>query len=336
MPDDSPTTSDTTVAATDAAGEEQQPQISEDQGPQEISIPDSLPVLATGPNVMYPAIVIPYVSAEERDTRAIDEAVSAGNRLLGIFAQTQAADGSYTGPIQAVGTAVTILRMARVQGGAVQALLQGVARVCAVEVVQDQPSLRVRVERIEDIVEQSTELEALARTAVDLFQRIAALTPTVPQELVGALAGIPNPGSLADFIAANMNLKPEQRQEVLAEPNVTARLRLLTDFLGHELSIAEVGSQIQSQVKGEWTSASATSFFANNSRRFKRSSARVTNRNSRRCVKSSTRPTCHQKRERKPIANSSASRPCSRRHRSIRSRGRTLNGSAICLGTNRP
>ena len=250
MPDESPS-SEPTVSTSDAPEAPQQPQIADEQPAQEIALPDVLPVLATGPNVMYPAIVIPYVSAEERDTRAIDEAVSSGNRLLAVFAQTEASDGSYTGPIQPVGTAVSILRMARVQGGAVQALLQGVARVRAVEIVQEQPSLRVRAERFEDVVETSTELEALARTAVDLFQKIAALTPAIPQELVGALSGIPNPGSLADFIAANTNLKPELRQAVLSEANVTARLRILTDFLGHELSIAEVGSQIQSQVKGE-------------------------------------------------------------------------------------
>jgi ATP-dependent Lon protease len=215
------------------------------------SIPDVLPVLSTGPNVMYPAIVIPYVSAEERDTRAIDEAVSAGNRILAVFAQTQAEDGSYTGKIQPVGTAVSILRMARVQGGAVQALLQGVARVRAVQILQETPSLRVRVERVDDVVEPSTELEGLSRAAVDLFQKIAALSSNIPQELVGALSGIPNPGSLADFIAANTNLKPEQRQAILAEANVTSRLRILTDFLGHELSIVEVGSQIESQVRGD-------------------------------------------------------------------------------------
>ncbi|HTE87174.1 MAG TPA: LON peptidase substrate-binding domain-containing protein, partial [Dehalococcoidia bacterium] len=249
MPDESPSSEPTIT--TGEASPAQQPPIAEDQPAQEIEIPETLPVIATGPNVMYPAIVIPYVSAEERDTRAIDEAVSAGNRLLAIFAQTQTPDGSYTGAIQPVGTAVSILRMARVQGGAVQALLQGVVRVRTVQIVQEEPSLRVRVERIADVVEPSTELEALTRAAIELFQRIAALSQNVPQELVGALGGIPNPGSLADFIAANMNLKPEQRQAILSEANVTARLRLLTDFLGKELSIAEVGSQIQSQVKGE-------------------------------------------------------------------------------------
>jgi ATP-dependent Lon protease len=249
MPDETPSSEPTVTTPEITSVTAPDPVVAEDQSPPEVEIPDVLPVLTTGPNVMYPAIVIPYVSVEERDTHAIDEAVSAGNRLLAIFAQTQAPDGSFTGPIQPVGTAVSILRMARVHGGAVQALLQGVVRVRTVEIVQEQPTLRV--ERIADVVEPSTELEALARAAVELFQKIAVLTPGMPEELVGAAGGIPSPGSLADFIAANVNLKPEQRQAILAEADVTARLRILTDFLGRELSIVEVGSKIQSQVKGD-------------------------------------------------------------------------------------
>jgi ATP-dependent Lon protease len=243
--------SEPTIATTETPAPDKQEQSGGDQNIAEVTLPEILPVLSTGPSVMYPALVVPYVSGQERDTKAIDDAVSSGSRLLAMFAQTPAEDGSYTGPIQPVGTAVSIIRMARAQGGAVQALLQGVARVRAVQIVQDEPWIRVRVERVDDVVEPGTTLEGLARAAGDLFQQIAALTPSIPQELVGAASGIPNPGNLADFIAANVNLRPDQRQAILAEANVTARLRLLTDILGHELEVAEVGNQIQTQVRGD-------------------------------------------------------------------------------------
>ncbi|MGI8550591.1 MAG: endopeptidase La, partial [Dehalococcoidia bacterium] len=157
----------------------------------------------------------------------------------------------YGGQPQPVGTAVAIVRMARAANGTVQALLQGVARVRLISIEQQSPFPRARVERIPDIIEPSTELEALGRTAVSLFQRIAALNQGIPAELVAAVATIQNPSNVADFIAANTNLRPEQRQTILAEANVTARLRVLTDYLGREVSVLEVGSQIQSQVKGD-------------------------------------------------------------------------------------
>jgi len=254
MPDDPQEVdqTDSPAAETDAVpGAAAVPEPASDDAPSQPQLPEVLPVLATGPNVLFPATVIPFISADEAGVRAVDEAVNGQGRLLAVFAQTQAADGSYSGPIQTVGTAVSILRMARAPGGAVQALLQGIVRVRALAIEQEQPSLRVRIEAIPDVIEPSTELEALSRTSIDLFQRIGALSDNMPAELSAAVTSIPNPGNLADFMAANTNLKPEQRQAILAEANVTARFRILADFLGHELEIAEVGSQIQSQVKGD-------------------------------------------------------------------------------------
>ena len=215
----------------------------------EIVIPEVLPVLATGGNVLYPASVVPLISGEERDVHAVDEAVSSGNRMLAVFAQQQTEDGSYSGALQPVGTAALVLRMAKAPNGSVQALLQGLARVRLVALDQEQPSRRARVERVTELVEPSTELEGLIRAVVSLFQRAAALSENVPAEVTAAVATITNPGNLADFVAANVNLTPEQRQAILSEGNVTARLRLLTDYLGREISVLEVGNRIQSQVK---------------------------------------------------------------------------------------
>ena len=219
-----------------------------DQAP---AIPETLPILPAGPNLIYPGVLVPFVSGEERDSRAVDEAISSGNRLLAVFAQQPTEEGVYSGPLQPIGAVASIVRMARAPSGTVQALLQGVVRVRLVELEQERPFMRGRIEPIPDIVEPSVDLEALSRTAAGLFQRIAALNESIPDELAAAVSSIPTPGNLADFIAANTNLQPDQRQALLAESNVTERLRLLVDFLGRELSVQEVGSQIRSKVTSD-------------------------------------------------------------------------------------
>ena len=219
--------------------------------PAPVTIPETLPVLAVGANVLFPGIVVPFVTSAERDIRAIDEAVASGNRMLALFGQQEGADGAFGGPLQQIGAAATILRMAKAPNGLLQALLQGVARVRLVAVEQEEPSRRARVETLPDVVEPSTELEALTRAVSTFFQRIVALSENIPDELAGAVVSIPNASNLADFIAANTNLRPDQRQAALAEPNVTARLRLLADFLGREISVLEVGQQIQSKVTSD-------------------------------------------------------------------------------------
>ncbi|HZQ38466.1 MAG TPA: endopeptidase La, partial [Dehalococcoidia bacterium] len=208
-------------------------------------------MLRTGASVLYPAIVVPLVTSEEADVRAVDDAVTTSERLVAVVAQQQGSEGAYDGEMQAIGTAAQIVRMAKAPNGTLQALIQGVARIRILGVEQREPWLRVRVERIGETLEPSTELEALVRSAISLFQKIVALSDQIPGELGGAVSQISHPGNLADFIAANSGLKPEDRQAVLAEANVTERLRVLTGALNRELEILEVSSQIQTQVRGD-------------------------------------------------------------------------------------
>src|SRR5690348_9063329 len=129
-------------------------------GAGQLRIPEVLPVLRTGASVLYPAIVVPLVTSDEADVRAVDDAVTTAERLVVVVAQQQGSDGAYNGEIQPIGTAAQIVRMAKAPNGTLQALIQGVARVRIVAIEQQEPWLRARVERIGETLEASTELEA--------------------------------------------------------------------------------------------------------------------------------------------------------------------------------
>src|SRR5262249_4947345 len=131
-------------------------------------IPDEVPALTSGGSVLYPGIVVPYVSVERSDVDAINEAVATPSRAVGIFPQELDAEGNPTGGPRAMGTVATVLRMARGQQGGVQAILQGVQRVRLLQLLQDKPYLRARIEPVPDSVEPSPELEALLRNVLQL------------------------------------------------------------------------------------------------------------------------------------------------------------------------
>lgn len=210
----------------------------------------TVPALASGPNVIYPSLVVPLASAEPPIVGAIDEATASPQKVLAIFAQERDEQGNYTGDLRRIGCAATILRMGKLPDGTVQAILQGVSRVRLLVIEQRQPWLRTQVEVLHDIVEPSTELEALWRTAQAMFARLVELAQLPPELLAGA-TNIHAPGPWTDLVAANINLQPEERQAVLEALNVYERLRLVTTYLNRELEIAQVQAQIRSQVQGE-------------------------------------------------------------------------------------
>ncbi|HVP05686.1 MAG TPA: endopeptidase La, partial [Dehalococcoidia bacterium] len=89
------------------------------------------------------------------------------------------------------------------------------------------------------------------REAIERFQKVVSLSDTLPGELASAVADITEPGPLADFIAANLPLKAEERYSVLSALNVADRLNLVVSLLKHEQEVLEVQSKIHQDVKGE-------------------------------------------------------------------------------------
>jgi ATP-dependent Lon protease len=95
----------------------------------------------------------------------------------------------------------------------------------------------------------SIEVEGLVKNLQSLFQRVVQLSPVLPDELGVAAANIDDAGQLADFVAANIDLEVNQRQELLEELDPLARARRVTEFVTREIEVLEIGSRIQSQIR---------------------------------------------------------------------------------------
>ena len=216
-------------------------------------IPEELPILPTGDKILYPSTIVPLSTADERIVQVIDSAL-AEQKILALFAMHE--EGPPTPErLYKRGTAVLVARMLKWPDGSVNALLQGLARIDLVNMTQEEPYLRGQITVVEDIVEKNPELEALSRSLLGLFQKIVDLAPNLPKEVSGAAASITEPGSLADFIAAHINLTPEEGQALLEASDVTERIRKLSEYLNRELELLELGSKIQTQIKGEMDKA---------------------------------------------------------------------------------
>ncbi|MCD6391484.1 MAG: endopeptidase La [Dehalococcoidia bacterium] len=215
-------------------------------------IPEELPILPQNEIVVYPSLIVPLATAEEKILKLIDDAAS-GDKLVGFFAQRP--DSQEATDLYSVGTAAIIARMLKLPNNSVQVFFQGLSRIGLKKVTQVQPYLKAQVEVIEDKIEKTAELEALVRNLTGLFQKVVDLAPNLPSALNIAVLNMPDPGSLADFVAAHINLALEERQEILEAIDVAERIRKLTTFVNRELEVLELGSKIQSQAKEEMTKA---------------------------------------------------------------------------------
>ncbi len=213
-------------------------------------IPDELPILPSGDSVVFPSMVAPMATDNAKTVQIIDYA-TANEKIVAIFAQRPNTEEPTPENSYPIGTAAVIARMFKLPDGSVRALLQGLERIRLVEVTQRAPFFKGKVQVLVEKVAKTTELEAMARNLANQFQKVVALSPNLPNEIGAAALTMTEPGSLADFIAAHLNLSIEARQTILDTLDVAERIKLLTSLVSRELELLELGSKIQSQIKGE-------------------------------------------------------------------------------------
>jgi ATP-dependent Lon protease len=224
-----------------------------DAGP---TLPAELSILPSRDAVLYPGMLLPMQVSDERPVQLLSDAASA-RQPIGLFLQRDPAQALPTAAdLHPVGTAASVVRLLKLPDGALQVLLQGVARVALGEVAQVEPYLRARVVVLPEApvgegAEGGLSLEAQAgvKNLQSLFQRQVELAPNLPNELAIAANNADDPGRLADFVAANSNLEPAQRQAVLEELDPIARVRRVSELVTRELEVLELGSRIQSQIR---------------------------------------------------------------------------------------
>ena len=216
----------------------------------EVTIPPTLPVLPLKETVMFPEAVAPLAISEPRSVRLIDEVMNRPDRMVALVTSRDA-ELPEPGPdqIHEIGTASVVQRMVRVPDGTVRILVQGLRRIRVGPYTGTEPFLDAEVVEVPDHAERTTEVEALARNLQSVFTRVIDLVPHLPDELQVAVANLEDPTTLSYLIASSIRLSVEERQDLLEEVDLAARLRRLTVLCNRELEVLELGAKIQSDVQ---------------------------------------------------------------------------------------
>jgi ATP-dependent Lon protease len=226
--------------------------------PGEVPLPERLPVLALAQLVVFPHVVVPISVTAPRLVGVIDRIVEAHKHLLLGVVKPSAGDDLRPGVFETAppdalfeaGTLGAVVRLLKLGDGSLRMLVQGMDRVRLLDVTaHGDDGLSARYERIASGVGDSLRAEALRRSVTGRMERVIEMTPNLSGELREVLAGIADPGKLADFVAANLDLAVEAKAELLGTGDVAARLERLSSMITKELQVLEVGSQISEKVK---------------------------------------------------------------------------------------
>ena len=211
--------------------------------------PDAVIIVPVRNTVLFPGLVVPITLGRPKSVAAAQQAVRE-QRQVGILLQREAAVDDPTAiDMHRMGTLANVLRFITAPDGTHHVVCQGEQRFQIVEYLSGWPFLVARVLRIPEPDTRSSEIEArfvnLKAQAVEAIE----LLPQVPADLLAAIQSIETPAALADLATAYMDVKPEEKQEILETVDLVARMDKVSRTLAHRIEVLRLSQEIGRQTK---------------------------------------------------------------------------------------
>jgi len=210
----------------------------------------TLPVLPVRDTVLFPHAVLPLTVGRESSVQLIN---SLGeDKTIVVVAQREArVDAPQPTDLFAVGSLAVVHKVVRMPNQSLFVFAEGLERVKVTEYTQLTPFMYATVESIPEVTApKNSEIEALQRNVLTLFQQIVAGSPTLSDELSTVAGNIEDPGRMVDFIASSLpSLSTRDKQDVLETPDVHVRLEKINQHLAKELEVQQLRNKIQSEVQ---------------------------------------------------------------------------------------
>jgi ATP-dependent Lon protease len=210
----------------------------------------SLPILPVRDTVLFPHAVLPLTVGRESSVQLIN---SLGeDKTIVVVAQREArVDSPQPTDLYSIGTLAVVHKVVKMPNQSLFVFAEGLERVRLTDFAQLSPFMRARVTTIPELIPpKDSEIEALQRNVLTLFQQIVAGSPTLSDELSTVAMNIEEPGRLVDFIASSLpSLSTADKQETLETTDVRIRLEKINQHLAKELEVQQLRNKIQSEVQ---------------------------------------------------------------------------------------
>lgn len=218
----------------------------------DVEIMSNLPVLPLRDVVVYPHMVIPLFVGREKSIAALEAAMLDNKQIFLVAQRKSANDDPHPQDLYDIGTVSSLLQLLRLPDGTVKVLVEGErrAKVKAYS-VEKTGHITASLEPSEDVSNamKKQDIDIMMRSLMSQFEQYIKLNKKIPPEILGSLAGIEEPGRLADTIAAHLSLKVEDKQDLLETLDVGMRLERLMAIIENEIDLLQVERRVRGRVK---------------------------------------------------------------------------------------
>ncbi|UPJ56740.1 endopeptidase La [Bradyrhizobium sp. 192] len=228
-------------------------QMNNEQTNNDVKIPDdALIIIPVREMVLFPGAIAPIAIARPKSVAAAQQALRE-QRPIGIVLQ-RSPETEEPGPddLYRVATIANIVRYITAPDGTHHIVCQGVQRARILDFLPGTPFPAARIQQIPEPTTTSPEIEAralnLQRQAIEAIE----LLPQAPPELAAMFQGTTAPGALADLATSFMDIKPQDKQEVLETIDLALRVERVSKHLAERLEVLRISNEIGQKTRASF------------------------------------------------------------------------------------
>jgi ATP-dependent Lon protease len=210
---------------------------------------DVIPVIAMRNVALLPGIVVPITLGREESLNAAQEAVRSGKKIGLLLQHDPAVEKPTSHDLHQIGVLATVVRYVTAPDGTHHLVAQGEGRFRVQEFAHERPYFAARVEPLPETNTAGPQVEARAEVLKTRAIEALSLLPQVPAELARTIQSIDSPSRLADLIISFMDVKAQEKQEMLETLNLQERLDKVLKVLANRLEVLKITRDITEQTQ---------------------------------------------------------------------------------------
>lgn len=207
-----------------------------------------VPIIPIRDGIIFPNTDSVLTFGRPKSLAALESSFQRERIVCFVLQKNSRINDPTTDDLYAIGTLSRIERMIRADGE-INAQVRGLARVKILSYEQHDSFLMARIEEIPDVVENTPEIQALCNHLSGEFRRAMNFGKSADFLVFMNIMSENSPSELSDLIASALDLKPQDRQEILEIFDVKKRLQKLTELLAKEIKILELEKKIASKTQ---------------------------------------------------------------------------------------
>ncbi|WP_442299194.1 endopeptidase La [Terriglobus sp. 2YAB30_2] len=208
-----------------------------------------LPMMPIRDMVIFPHMMTPFVVGRESSVRALEEALNGDRRIFLATQHDATVDDPSADDIYQVGTIGNIVQSVKMPDGNIKVLVEGIERARATELNDEDGFFVATLRTGRTQLEMTPQVEGLVQKVHSLFEQYVKLQQSLNYETMAASVRLDEPAKLADMIAANLQLRIDEKQELLEVFAPELRLSRVADTLETAIEKLNMDRTIQSRVK---------------------------------------------------------------------------------------